>query len=70
MAKKFGMMGFLLYLIFGLYFINSTFDFITLPDFVLNIDKWIIFVGGILIIVGGINYIRVSKKSRLRQSLR
>ncbi len=56
---------FLLYLVFGLYFINSTFGFIPLPEFVLNIDKWIIFVGGILIIFGAINYFRAAKKSRL-----
>ena len=56
---------FLLYLVFGLYFINSTFSFITVPEFVLNIDKWIIFVGGILIIFGAFNYLRAGKKLRL-----
>ena len=56
---------FLVYLVFGLYFINSTFSFILLPEFVLNIDKWIIFVGGILIILGAFNYLRTGKKLRL-----
>ena len=60
---KGGLIGFLVYLILGLYFINSAFNFITLPEFVSNVDKWIMFFGGILIIVGGINYLRASKKS-------
>jgi len=66
MANKSNKMFFVIYLIFGLYFINSTFSFIPLPEFVLNIDKWIIFAGGILIIFGGINYLRANRKSRLR----
>ena len=60
---KGGLIGFSVYLIFGLYFINSAFNFITLPEFVFSVDKWIIFIGGILIVVGGINYLRASKKS-------
>ena len=56
---------FFLSLLFGLYFINSTFSFISLPEFILNIDKWIIFVGGILIILGAFNYLRTGKKLRL-----
>lgn len=64
MANKSNKMFFVIYLIFGLYFINSTFGFIPLPEFVLNIDKWIIFAGGILIILGGINYLRATKRFR------
>lgn len=56
---------FLLYLIFGLYFVNSAFSFINIPDAFLEFDKWIIFVGGILILIGGINYFRARKKSVL-----
>ncbi len=54
--------GLIVYSVFGLYFINYAFDFITMPEFISNIDKWIIFVGGLLIITGGINYIRTGKK--------
>jgi len=61
---------FLLYLIFGLYFINSTFSFIALPEFILNFDKWIIFAGGILIIFGAFNYLRAGKKIRLDKLFR
>ena len=62
--RKANMLVFLLYLIFGLYFINSTFGFIAFPDFVLDVDRWIIFVGGILIIFGAINYFRAARRSR------
>lgn len=60
---KTGVVVFLLYLIFGAYFINSAFSFITIPNFVLNFDKWIILLGGVMIIIGGINYLRAGKKS-------
>ncbi len=60
---KGALIGLVVYFIFGLYLINSAFDFISLPTFILNLDKWIVFIGGILIIVGGINYLRAGKKS-------
>ena len=63
MKHKFGKGIFLLYLIFGLYFVNFAFDFIPLPELILDINKWIIFIGGVLILVGGINHLRASKKS-------
>ena len=62
MRKK-GVIGLVIYMIFGLYFVNSGLNLITLPEFVNSIDRWIILVGGILIIIGGINYLRAGKKS-------
>jgi len=53
----------LIYLIFGLYFINSAFPSITLPSFIIRIDKWMVFIGAILIFIGGINYLRAGKKT-------
>lgn len=58
---KLSLIGFVLYLIAGLYFINSSFNFITMPEFIQSADKWILLVGGILIILGGINYLRAGK---------
>ena len=55
---------FLVYLIFGLYFINSALGVVTLPGFVDIIDKWMFVIGGILILLGGINYLRAGKKSQ------
>ena len=62
MRKK-GVIGLVIYVIFGLYFINSGLSLITLPEFFNNIDRWIILAGGILILFGGINYLRAGKKS-------
>jgi len=54
---------FLIYLAFGLYFINYHFQFLQIPDSVTKVDSWIIFVGGILVIIGGINYLRASRNN-------
>jgi hypothetical protein len=62
MIKKYKLVVFLLYSIFGLYFINSGLGFIILPEFVLNFDKWIILIGGILVLIGAVNYLRAGKK--------
>jgi len=61
--KKGGMIIFLLYLILGLYFINYPFNFIKIPEFIFGLNNWIIFIGGILMIVGSINYLKASKSS-------
>jgi len=47
---------FLLFVIFGLYLINSGLGFITLPSFILNIDKWLKIISGALLILGGLLY--------------
>ncbi|HEB47354.1 MAG TPA: hypothetical protein ENI22_02695 [Candidatus Pacearchaeota archaeon] len=51
----------LLYLIFGLYFLNYPLGIFTLPEAMSSLDPWIIFVGGILILFGGINYFRAGR---------
>ncbi len=58
---------FVVYLIIGLYFINYPFQFVKIPESISSIaNQWIIFVGGILLIIGGINYLRASRQSPLR----
>lgn len=61
---------FLLYLVLGLYFINFGFNFMKIPAFLTSIDKWIIFVGGILLIFGGINSLRMSRYNSIRGNIR
>ena len=56
------MIGFLVYLIFGLYLLNSSFSFITMPAFIQSIESWLILISGVLVIIGGINYLRASKR--------
>ena len=63
MAKGGVITLFLVYLLFGLYFINSSFDFINVPEIVLNFDKWITLIGGVLILIGGVNHFRAGKKT-------
>jgi len=64
--KKEAFIGFLVYLLFGLYFLNYALGFIVLPAFLSKIDKWIILIGAILIIIGAINYLRLSKIKNLK----
>jgi cytochrome c biogenesis protein CcdA len=61
---------FLVYLVLGLYFINFGINFIKIPTFFTSIDKWIIFAGGILLIFGGINSLRMSRFSSIRSNVR
>lgn len=63
MQKSMKYLLFLVYLLIGLYQINSAFNFVTLPSFFNTLDKWIIFIGGLLIVWGGINHLRVNKYS-------
>jgi len=52
---------FLLYLIFGLYFLNFGLNFIKIPEAFATINKWIIFAGGILLIFSAIRYLRARR---------
>ncbi|MFA5952969.1 MAG: hypothetical protein WC812_00060 [Candidatus Pacearchaeota archaeon] len=54
---------FLLHLIFGLYLINVPIQFVKIPASFSVVNTWIIFVGGILVLFGGINYLRASRYS-------
>ncbi len=52
---------FLVHALIGLYFINFQFNFVEVPDYIKSFEPWIIFAGGILVLLGGINYLRASK---------
>lgn len=55
---------FLLYLALGIYFMNYTLDFFSVPEIVTNYNGWIIFAGGLLLLFGAINYFRASRSLR------
>lgn len=55
----------ILYLVFGAYFINYALNFFPVPAAVNPFNKWIILAGGILIIIGAINHLRLSRYKRL-----
>ena len=52
---------FFIYLIFGAYFINYALNFIPIPSAIDPLNKWIIFVGGILVIFGAVNHFKLSR---------
>lgn len=54
---------FLIFLIFGAYFINYPFNFVKLPVIPAEMISWVIFLGGILIIIGGISFLKATKFS-------
>ena len=51
----------LFYLILGLYFLNYPLGLIPIPEFIASIDKWIIFIGGIFMLIGAVNSIRIGR---------
>ncbi|GIU68400.1 MAG: hypothetical protein KatS3mg001_250 [Candidatus Pacearchaeota archaeon] len=54
---------FIIFLLFGVYFLNYPLNFIKLPQLKETIKSWIIFIGGILIIVGGISFLKATRYS-------
>jgi len=63
MAKN-KLLMFFLYLIAGLYFINYPFKFVEIPEIITIYDKWIIFVGGVLILFGALNHMKMPSQIR------
>jgi len=59
---KAAMIGFIVYIIFGLYLLNFSFSFITMPAFIQSMESWLILISGVLVIIGGINYLRTSRR--------
>jgi Mg2+ and Co2+ transporter CorA len=59
--KKVNFIVVVLYLIFGVYFVNFPFQLYPIPEIVSKFDSWIIFAGGVLILFGAINYFRVKR---------
>jgi len=48
----------LLYILFALYFINYPLGIIKIPESFSSVEPWIIFIGGILLVIGGFSYFR------------
>ncbi len=49
------------------YLINLPFGFFTVPEFILKLEKWIIFAGGIFVLIGLINFFRASRNSSFQR---
>jgi hypothetical protein len=54
---------FIVYVLFALYFLNYGLNFIGIPESFSTFEQGIIFVGGILLLLGGINHLRVGRYS-------
>ncbi len=52
----------ILYLILGVYFINFPFNFIQIPKYISDVNNWIVFVGGLLMLFGAINYFQAKRR--------
>ena len=48
---------FLLYLVLGLYLLNYRIGYIKIPEVLSGWDKWIIFAGGVLLILGSFKFL-------------
>jgi len=51
-----------LYLLLGIYFINYPFQFIKIPEAILKADSWIIFAGGLLLVLGSVHYFQAKRR--------
>jgi len=52
---------FIVYVIFALYLVNMSLNFLVMPEFITNLNNFIILVAGILVFLGGINHLRLRK---------
>lgn len=58
---------FIVHLVLGIYLINFGFNFIEIPSYISELDSWIITVSGVLVVLGGINYVRASSHSKTKK---
>jgi len=58
---------FLGHLIVAAYLINMPFNFFAIPESITKYNPWIAAVGGLLILVGGINYLRAGRKQPVQK---
>jgi len=52
---------FLIYIIFGIYFLNFQFPLLEVPSFVVKFNNWIVFFGGILLLISAFKNLRRAK---------
>lgn len=62
MKRSVSFMMFVLYALFGLYFLNGQLSLINIPETFAKGDIWIVFVGGILLIFAGIKFLMTKKE--------
>jgi len=54
---------FILYVLLGVYLLNVGLQFVNLPEFLLKLNKWIVVVGGGLLIFESLKFLKQTRKS-------
>jgi hypothetical protein len=49
---------FIVFLVFAVYFVNAPFTFFKVPEFLTKINNWIIFAGGVLLVIAAFQSLR------------
>ena len=62
MANK--LLIFALYLVVGAYFVNYPFNFVEIPEFISDLDSWIMLIGGALIILSGFEHFLIGGRNK------
>ncbi|MCA9487375.1 MAG: hypothetical protein KC516_00245 [Nanoarchaeota archaeon] len=57
-----GLIYFVVYIVFGAYFINAGLSYWVIPDFLNKANTWIMFVGGILLVIAGLFSFKVTRR--------
>ncbi len=53
-----------IFVLFGLYLINYAIQFIVIPAAFKSFEQWIILAGGVLLLIGAINQLRLNRYMR------
>jgi len=61
-VKGMNLFIFLGFLILGAYFVNVPFNFMKIPEVILKFNDWIIFAGGIFMLLGAIYYFKSKRR--------
>ncbi|MEK6760374.1 MAG: hypothetical protein AABX93_00455 [Nanoarchaeota archaeon] len=62
MQKRGSWLIFLVYLVIGLYFVNYSIEYVDIPSSMDSFNPIIFIIGGVLILLGGINHLRISNR--------
>jgi len=65
--KKLGGLFLILHLALAIYFINFALDFIEIPEFISNFESWIIFAGGVLLVLAGLHHLKPKRKRKSKE---
>lgn len=64
MNNTWGTIIFAVYLIFAAYFLNLGLNFINMPVLTEDINQVIFIITGLILVFGGVNYLRTRKRHR------